>query len=93
MACSADILSLGEWPVHVVWVVHHQQLKYQVDGVVGSLRNNLLGLVMVPVQALEALALVGHYWGQLKHTSDQQHGSWRSLYSMFHISRLYSVDA
>ena len=42
------------------------------------------GLVMVPVQALEAtsLAFVGHYWGELKHTSNQQHGSWKSLYSM-----------
>lgn len=42
------------------------------------------GLVMVPVQALEAtsLAFVGHYWGELKHTNNQQQGSWKSLYSM-----------
>ena len=43
------------------------------------------GLVMVPVQALEAtsLAFVGHYWGEFKHTSNQQHGSWKNLYSTF----------
>lgn len=40
------------------------------------------GLVMVPVQALEAtsLAFVGHHWGELKHMSDQERRSWKSLY-------------
>ena len=40
---------------------------------------------MVPVQALEAtsLAFVGHYWGEFKHRSNQQHGSWKNLYSTF----------
>lgn len=43
------------------------------------------GLVMVPVQALEAtsLAFVGHYWGELKHMSNQERRSWKSLFSMY----------
>ena len=42
------------------------------------------GLVMVPVQALEAtsLAFVGHYWGEFKHTSNRQYSSRKTLYRM-----------
>ncbi|KAF7594741.1 hypothetical protein BBP40_008448 [Aspergillus hancockii] len=43
------------------------------------------GLVMVPVQALEAtsLAFIGHAWGELKHSSRSQDRSWRDLYGMY----------
>lgn len=41
------------------------------------------GLVMVPVQALEAttLTFVGHAWGELKQRRDDNCWSWLSLYS------------
>lgn len=43
------------------------------------------GLVMVPVQALEAttLTFVGHAWGQLKRRGDDDRWSWLSLYSAY----------
>lgn len=49
------------------------------------------GLVMVPVQALEAtsLAFVGHYWGELKHSSNQERRFWKSLYSMYWLPNLH----
>ncbi|KAL4793927.1 hypothetical protein BDV19DRAFT_399776 [Aspergillus venezuelensis] len=42
------------------------------------------GLIMVPVQALEAttLAFVGHAWGQLKQRADVERWSWLSLYTV-----------
>ncbi|KAL2819292.1 hypothetical protein BDW59DRAFT_122478 [Aspergillus cavernicola] len=42
------------------------------------------GLVMVPVQALEAttLAFVGHAWGELKQRNDHHRRSWMSLYEV-----------
>ncbi|KAL3473841.1 hypothetical protein BJX99DRAFT_260956 [Aspergillus californicus] len=42
------------------------------------------GLVMVPVQALEAttLAFVGHSWGMLKQRNDSQRWSWIGLYEV-----------
>lgn len=47
------------------------------------------GLVMVPVQALEAttLAFVGHEWGQWKSRADVP-STWRALYGLSHV---YSV--
>ena len=40
------------------------------------------GLVMVPIQALEAtsLAFVGHYWGEFKAYHNRQYGLWKTLY-------------
>ncbi|KAL4898831.1 hypothetical protein BDW74DRAFT_164378 [Aspergillus multicolor] len=40
------------------------------------------GLIMVPIQALEAttLAFVGHAWGQLRQKDDGRHRSWTMLY-------------
>lgn len=51
------------------------------------------GLVMVPVQALEAtsLAFVGHYWGELKHMSNQERRSWKRLFSMYRLPILHMV--
>ncbi|KAA8648353.1 hypothetical protein EYZ11_005849 [Aspergillus tanneri] len=45
------------------------------------------GLIMVPVQALEAtaLAFVGHAWGESKQLRDEDRWSRRQLYGMFFI--------
>ncbi|KAL4879928.1 hypothetical protein BJY04DRAFT_192679 [Aspergillus karnatakaensis] len=53
------------------------------------------GLVMVPVQALEAttLAFVGHAWGQLKKRTDNGRWSWTSLYTVTRPSLLSVVIA
>ncbi|KAL4868399.1 hypothetical protein BDV12DRAFT_169678 [Aspergillus spectabilis] len=42
------------------------------------------GLIMVPVQALEAttLAFVGHAWGRLKQRTDNDRWSWTSAYTV-----------
>jgi Na+-driven multidrug efflux pump len=46
------------------------------------------GLIMVPVQALEAttLAFVGHAWGQLKQRTEHGRWSWTSLFSTIFLS-------
>ena len=48
---------------------------------------------MVLVQALEAtsLAFVGHYWGELKHTSNQKHGFGKTFKVHFHIPNTQAI--
>ncbi|KAL4984092.1 hypothetical protein BDW68DRAFT_190759 [Aspergillus falconensis] len=51
------------------------------------------GLIMVPVQALEAttLTFVGHAWGQLKQKDDGRRRSWISLYRIIRPAILSGI--